>query len=152
MSEQETQFEQKLKRISGRAILTMFACVIAANAFQDLGWLPYIVGFTLASAIALIIEYWIPPKPPVSFPVWLAKIFAFFILIMLGLWIVPRFLSRWIWSPLAYGLPTFILFMSIYWMPPLYPIKRKDALWKWILLSLGFGLVFALLGYFNPYK
>jgi hypothetical protein len=152
MSEQEAQFERKLRPWSGRAILTTFACVIAAMVFEDLGWLPYIGGFSLASAFALVIEYWIPPKPPVSFPIWVLKILAFFIPILLGLWIIPKVLSRWIWAPLAYGLPTFILFISIYWMPPLYPIKRSDALWKWLLFSFGFALVFAWIGHYTPYK
>src|SRR4030095_4994809 len=121
MSEQEAQFEDKLKAGSGRAILTTFACVIAANIFKDLGWLPYIVGFSLASAVGLLIEYWIPPKPPVSFSVWLVKIIGLFVLILIGLWILPRFLSRWVWSPLAYGVPSFVLFISMHWIPPLYP-------------------------------
>ncbi len=146
MSEQEAQFEQKMRPFSIRAILTSFVCAIAAGVFQKLGWFPYIIGYPLAYAIASIIEYWIPPKPPVSFPVWLARISASFILISLGLWIIPSFLSHWLWSPLACGLSGFIFVMSIYWVPPLYPIKRKDALWKWILCSLGFGLVFALIG------
>lgn len=130
----------------------MFACVIAANVFKDLGWLPYIIGFLLASAVALVIEYWVPPKPPVSFPIWVLKILALFIPVLLGLWIIPKALSRWIWAPLAYGLPVLILFFSLYWMPPLYPIKRSDALWKWVLMSFGFALAFAWIGYYAPYK
>lgn len=150
MSEQEAQFEEKTNPFSGRAILTTFVCVIAANVFKEQGWLPYIVGFSLAAAVALIIEYWIPPKPPVSFLAWSVKIFVYFVLITLGLWAIPTFLSRWIWPPLAYGLPTFVLFLSTHWLPSLYPSKGREALWKWILFSLGFGLLYAVVGYYKP--
>lgn len=152
VSEEEAQFKHKLRPYSGWALSTMFVCVIAANVFQDLGWLPYIVGFSLASALVLVIEYWISPKPPVSFPIWVLKILALLIFVLLGLWIIPKVLSRWIWAPLAYGLPAFISLLSIYWMPPLYPIKRSDTLWKWALISFGFALVFAWMGYYKPYR
>ena len=152
MSEPENIYERKVNPLAGHSFLSILFCVIAANVFEKLGWLPYIVGFTLASAIALLIEYWIPPKPPVSFPVWGLKVITLIILILLGLWIIPIFLSRWLWPPLAYGLPTFILFASLYWMPPLYPIKRRDALWKWILLALGFALLMSFMGYYVPYQ
>ena len=152
MSEQEAKFEEKVRPLSGRAILTVSVCAIAATVLDDLGWLPYIGGFTLASAFALVIDYWIAPKPLVSFRIWVLKILAFFIPVLLGLWIIPKFLSRWIWPPLAHGLPALILFMSIYWMPPLYPIKRREALWQWVLISFGFALLFAWLGHSKPFK
>jgi hypothetical protein len=88
----------------------------------------------------------------VRFAIWVLKILNAFIIILLGLWIIPRALSRWIWAPLAYGLPALILFVSIYWIPPLYPIKRSNTLWKWVLFSFGFALVFACIGYYIPYE
>jgi hypothetical protein len=57
-----------------------------------------------------------------------------------------------VWSPLAYGVPSFVLFISMHWIPPLYPTRRKDALWKWIAFSFGVGFVFALVGCFAPFK
>lgn len=152
MPEFEAEFERKLNPWSTRAMLTTFLCVIAANVFDDLGWLPYIGGFGLAMAIALVIEYWIPPKPPVSFPIWLLRILTLIVSGLLGLWFIPKFLSGWIWPPLAYGLPTLILFLSLRWIPPLYPVKRREALWKWVLTSFGAALLFACIGYYAPFE
>jgi hypothetical protein len=143
------QFERKLR--SGRAFLTMLLCAIVANLFNDYGCLPFIVGYTLTFAIAIVIEYWIPPKPPVTFPIWVLKILSLSVPIPLALWLIPKLLSRWIWPPLAYGLPAFILTMANYWIPPLYPIKRDNALWKWVLFSIGFALIFGLIGHYKPY-
>lgn len=152
MLEQEAQFEQKTSPFSGRATLNTILSVVAANVFKDLGWLPYLVGFSLAYAVALLIEYWIPPKPPVSFLAWAGRILVYFVLILLGLWALPSLLSRWLWPPLAYGLPAFVSIVLIYWLPPIYPSKGKNDFWQWILYSLGAGLLFAILGYYKTYK
>ena len=142
MADVESQYERKVNSWFGLRFWTTFFCVIAANVLRDLGWLPYVAGFTIAYAVAMLVEYWIPPKPPISFPMWVVKIVSFLFLILLGMWLIPILLRRWVWTPLAFGVPTFILFLSLYWMPPLYPIKRRDALWKWLLFTIGFAIFY----------
>lgn len=141
----EAKLKEPIEPLTGRGFFRTVVCVIAANVFKELGWLPLFVGFLVASAIVWIIVYWIPPKPPVSFSVWCGKVATVFVLMLLGLWAFPKLISHWVWSPLAYGALAFITLTLAYWIPGLYPAKEKAALWKWIAFSLAFGLFFGLI-------
>jgi hypothetical protein len=147
MSEQETQYKQKLGSWR-RNILLIFPCIIVANVVKELGWLPYIAGYALAYGVFLLIDYWIPPRPPIRFTAWAVKIAGLMLALLLGLWVIPSLLSRWTWASLAYAIPTFVLFVSMYWIPPLYPVRREDSFRKHLLVSLVFATAMGVAGYF----
>lgn len=141
-----SSYERKVSGRSARNVLTVALVTIVAQGLNGAGVLPLFQAYMLAYAVAAVIEYWIPPRPPSSFAKWVLKIAVTCINIYAGLQAIPKALSHFLWPPLAYGLPAFSLFLIIYWVPPLYPMKRKDKFKVWILASLGFALFWGWVG------
>lgn len=146
MKEDSEKYQHKLRSDSPRQIVGCLACIIFARVAEGAGWLPYIPAVLLAFAVAYLIDYWIPPKPPVSFPIWIGKVIIFVGCLFLGIWLIPALLSKLIWPPLAYAVPAFLVFLSMYWIPPLYPVKRDDSFRKTLILSAVFAVIIALVG------
>jgi hypothetical protein len=149
MTEDSEKYRHKLRADSPRQIIGIIFCVLFANIAKDAGWLPYIPAFVLAFTVAYLADYWFPPRPPMGFPIWFVRVVLLMGLMLLGTWLVPRLLSKWIWTPLAYAIPVFLLFLFSHWLSPLYPIKREKSFKKTLIASLVFAVIFALIGSFT---
>ena len=144
MPEKLELYEHKLRADSPRQILKIISALIFADVAQSYGWLPYFPAFILIYAVAYLIDYWIPPRPPENFFVWMVKVILLMGYMLLGVWLAPRLLSRWIWIPLAYGIPVLLLALSTYWIPPLYPVKREESFRKTMIWSIVFAVLIAV--------
>src|SRR5215468_9271543 len=107
MSDASAQYERKLRPDSPRQIVGIIVCVLFANIAKDAGWLPYIPAFLLAMTVEFLVDYWIPPRPPLGFAVWTAKVVILTTYGLVGFWLLPHILSKFIWRPVAYGVPVF---------------------------------------------
>ena len=148
MAEDSAKYEHKLRADSPRQILGILFCFVFAKVAKDAGGIPYPPAFVLGAGVVYSIDYWISPKPPVGFLVWLFKVWLFMAYLVFGIWLVPIMLSKVIWRPLAFGIPAFLVGLSLRWIPSIYPIKRDDSWMKTLLLSCGLAIVFALIGAF----
>jgi hypothetical protein len=91
MSELEEQYQRKANSF-WRIFLTVGFATIGGNMFRDLGWLPHPVGFMLFYLLASLVEYWIPPKPPVSFLIWTGKVYLLMVAVLFAIWLIPQWL------------------------------------------------------------
>jgi hypothetical protein len=148
MSETNTQFGDRWQPLSFRFIGITVLSSFFSIALRDAGLLPYVVTYASVFSIALIIDYWIPPRPAFSFGFMITRILAFFFLSIFGLWLVPKLLVRWLWSPFAHGLSVWISTMLIFYVRPIARAQTKFPLWKRFVISTIAAIVFGLLGYF----
>jgi hypothetical protein len=142
MAELEENHEREFGWL--RLTLTIFAATIVGNILQDLAGLPYWLGLLLGYFLAYTIDYWIPPRPSKSFLFWELNVLCFLFGIAMCLRFIPALLDLFLWTPLAYGIPSFLFLLAIYWTPPLYPPKRQDSFTGWLLFCLVFASVFGI--------
>ena len=135
----EQQYEHKVNGWSWRNTLTLLLVIVGANAIRDAGWMRLLPAYMVCYGVVTIVEYWIPPRPPQSFVSWALKVVGVILNLYVGLVTLPASLKNSLPTPLAYGLPAFVVFLIFYWVPPLYPIKRKNALWKWVIGAAAFA-------------
>jgi hypothetical protein len=148
MVDESAKYRRKLRADSPRQIIGILVCVIFANVAKDAGWLPCIPAFVLAMTVEYIVDYWIPPRPPSGFIAWAAKVVVLMAYLLAGFWLLPIVLSKFIWRPLAFGVPVFLFCVSTQWIRPLYPVQR-DRTWRATLVfSAVLALVLALVGTF----
>ena len=133
--------KNKRKSISIAALRIVIANVGGIVA-QHSGWFPHLIGYALGFALVLLVEYWIPPRPPVTFHLWSLKVIFLGLYFVYGLWFLPHWISKWIWTPLAYGVPTFTLVTLLHWMPPLYPVPKNINIGSWVFFSFVVAIVY----------
>lgn len=151
-SEQEIA-EHEAKLMSGkRYLLSIFICPVTASILTSIFPVTRTFGYFIGAVLFFLIDYWIPPRPRRSFLNWFLKVVVHATEIMLGLWLMPLFLSRLVWPPLAYGLSALILCFSLYWASPLYPKRNSVSLKKWLIVSALFTLLWAGIGWFSPFE
>ena len=144
----EEPYARKMKSWSEWKTLTLLAYMITLIMLIDWGGLPLNLAFVVSFTAFHVVDYWIPPRPPGSFTVWTIKAIAHYVPILLVLFVISPLLSRWIWPSLAYAVPVFIIALSSYWLPPLYPVKKRDSLRKRLLISLGMAVGAGLAAHF----
>jgi hypothetical protein len=123
---------------------------VVARAFADLSPLPKLQSYALVSAFTMILCYWATPKPRQGFWQWTLKIVGLILNFYIGFVTVPGSLRGLLPAPLAFGLPAFvILFVVLYWMPPLVQTysNRKSPLWQLLLCAAAIA---ALWGWVGP--
>ena len=139
--------ESQLKPSSGWVVfLQIGVASFGASGFKEIFEIPYALSYGVLWWIGVLIEYWIPPSPPTSFLGWLARVTVLALGLVLCLWLIPSLLTDSIWKPLAYGLPTFALFVFSYW---LYPITKKATLKDMTLVGLMAAVIFGTVMYFD---
>jgi hypothetical protein len=111
--------------------------------------LPYLVIYSLVFSIAFLIDYWMGPRPTFSFGFLLTRMLAGLLLSIFSLWLGPKLLVPWLWSPFAYGLPILISVMLIFYLKPVASGQLRVPFWKSAIISTIAGIVFGLLGYFT---
>jgi hypothetical protein len=123
------------KKSRSSAALEIVIANVGGIVTQHSGLFPHWIGYALGFALVTLFVYWIPPKPPVTFHLWSLKVIFLALYLVYGLWFLPHWISKWIWTPLAYGVPTCILVTFLYWMLPLYPVQKKTSIGWWIFVS-----------------
>jgi hypothetical protein len=94
-----------------------------------------------------VIDYWIPPRPPVDFLRFAIRTFLMPVGMIVGLAFASPWLSQYLPQQLAYGTLGFATFMLLFKIGPAVGApKRTDKLWQWILVSVGFGILWAYVG------
>ena len=149
IADTKKQFGDRWQPLSFRFIGITVLSSFLSFALRDAGVLPYLVTYPLVFSIALIIDYWIPPRPAVTFGFALTRILAFLFLSIFSLWIGPKLLVHWLWSPFAYGLPVWISVMLIFSLRPGGPGQTRFPLWKRTIISTIAAVIFGLVGFFT---
>jgi hypothetical protein len=147
MEELEEQYRRKTSSFWS-LLLTVGVASFAATALENIWNVPYFATFAFFFWLGFLVEYWIPPRPPTSFLVWVVKTSIFAVAFAFCLWIIPNFLANYIWKPLAYGLPVFAFFTGSYWLMPLYPTRKKATLKDMMLIGLIFAVVYGTIMFF----
>lgn len=142
MAESRAQVRERRSQYGLRGWLRAPLCLLAAEVLSDrVGRLPPAAWFAAALWVEAVVEYWIPPRPPVSFGAWTFRLSCVVGVVLLGFWIVPALASHAIPRRAAYGVCGFAAFLIIYWLPPIMPGKReRRELWVWLLLSVVMGV------------
>lgn len=139
--------EQRSDDFSTRTYLGIFLSVLTALLIQVSGLFPFIPALALSFWLYSFLQYWLSPKPAVSLITWLWKISAAPALLIIGLWTTPKLLSRLISPALAYGIPTFTTVLLVYWVPKVFPAKKRRSFIEWVILSAGVALTVAAAAY-----
>jgi hypothetical protein len=165
MAESAEKYKEKHKPFTSSSILFIIIYLVAVKILHKFFQLPFTLALSLALSIAFLVDYWIPPKPPVSLPAWVLRIVGLTMVFVASLWLVPGILSYVIWRPVAYALPAFFLFLSKFWLPSLYaekfwtvvtPVskepeearKRRKNLIRWTLFNLVIAALFGVAIYY----
>ncbi|MBC7798802.1 MAG: hypothetical protein H7Z37_18185 [Pyrinomonadaceae bacterium] len=129
-------------------VLLHIGAVLIANVLRDVFGIHIFAGLTFGYWLGFVIGYWILPKPPTSFLIWFFRMTALFLSIAICLWLIPVWLSNYIWKPFAYALPVFALIFCSYWVKPIYPVGETATLKKMALIGLVFGFAYGTAMYF----
>ena len=146
VSETEEQYWRKAG--SWTLILTIGVATFVAKAVEDIWNIPYFIPFGFVFWLGFLVEYWIPPKPPISFLVWFFKATIWSLGFVFSFALIPDLLANYIWKPLAYGLPVLAFFLGSYWLLPAYPNNKKATLKNLILIGLIFAVVYGTIMFF----
>jgi hypothetical protein len=169
MAELADKYKDKHKAFTGSSLLFTLASIIAIRILHRYFELPYMLVLPLAGGIAWFVDYWIPPKPPVSLAVWIVRISGITSIMVVSFWIVPTILSQILWTPVAYALPIFVVLFSKFWVPSVYaekfwviatPVvkdtevasKRRKNLLNWASVSLVIATLVGVVAYYIPDK
>lgn len=121
-----------------RSTVTVIVSTVAPNLLHDLEILQFPFGLIIAYTIALLVGYWIAPRPPYKYSQFALGVALYMLGALAGLWGIPKLLTQLVPVPLAYGLPTFVVVLVAYWAKPLYPVKQsQNRFWVWLLFSAG---------------
>ncbi|HVF44112.1 MAG TPA: hypothetical protein VM936_13905 [Pyrinomonadaceae bacterium] len=143
-AEFERQYERKL---NGRTLFLMLILSnLAAGAIGEAGWMRLAPAYLACCGAASLVEYWVPPRPPWSFLSHALRMAGVLINLYVGLVTLPESLRNSLPAPLAYGLPAFVVFLMLYWAPPLYPIGKRATFWKWVMMSAAGAAWWAWVG------
>ena len=98
----------------------------------------------------MLLGYRFIPKAPLSFLTWASLSLLFTVVFIGGFYGLPYLLcpklgAAWTWGLIAAG-----FFLSIRWLSLLIHGKVEDSIWKWLAVSVGAGIIAALLAWFNP--
>jgi len=143
MSEQATQLQSDSRAFDGRLILIIVVCTLVAEFLRGVKWLPFPIGLSLVYYFALLIGYWIGRRPTLTFTQFALRLTGYLIVVVTGLWAIPTILTRWVWKPIAFGVPVLLIGVWAYWMPPLYPTERKRGRFSlWLLCCIAFAVFY----------
>lgn len=165
MAELTEEYKEKTKPFIGSNFIHTIVFIVALKILHRFFNIQYTLALPLAYGVACLIEYRIPPRPPVSLPAWVVRVVSLTLILIMGLWVAPQILSYWIWEPVAYALSIFALMYSFFWLPSLYAkdfwklnllesnepeaIKtRRKNLIRWALFSLVVAALFGVAIYY----
>ena len=143
MSEVLENCEKKTSGLSLFEFGRMFFCFILADMVSNAGWLPHALALMLAFIFAFTIDYWRHPRPSISFVRWSGKLMLLSVYLLCGLWVAPLILRKWLWPPIASGVPIFLLFLSMHWIPTLKGPKPKESMKEVLVVSSAFAFIIA---------
>lgn len=142
----QQQQGRKASRWSARNVFWVMLVNVAARGIIGTGWARPLTVFMACFAAWTIADYWVPPRPQVSFLSWMLRVLGVLVNFYVGMVALPLSLRHSLPTPLAYGLPAFLVGLSLYWMPPVFPMKGRTALWKWAVMSAAFAVFWGLVG------
>lgn len=120
--------------------------IVAAKALNEAGGVRLASAYLICSGAASLVEYWVPPRPPRSFWSFALRAAGVVLNLYVGLVALPDSLLKSLPTPLAYGLPAFIVSLIFYWTPPLYPMGSKLTFRKWVMMSAAVAAWWAWVG------
>ena len=116
---------------------------LGANVLRHGEIVPFPYEYMVSYTVAFLIGYWIPPKPAQSFRHYAGRTLSIVSILHAGLWAAPQMLNRFLWTPLAYGLPAFALMIWAYWVKPLDPTNTKqNKFWVHLLIAAALAIVY----------
>lgn len=124
-----------------KIIVMVSVCTFAASIIESRSGLPLAPGLLLCYTAAFLVSYWIPPRPVIGYPHYVLRLALLILLVLAAFWWLPALLGRWTWKPLATGLPVFVLFLALPFLPALNPSHKKSPYWQWMLIALFFGIL-----------
>jgi hypothetical protein len=142
MSEALQQGDQAKAHSDRAAPVTIVFGVFLSTILHDSHILPFPFEYVVAYAAAVLIGYWIPPRPAVSFLEFTIRLLVILTGLHAGLWAIPKMLNSFLWTPASYGLSIFAVVVLGYWVKPLYPNKKKDEFWIWVLYAAVLAILY----------
>ena len=144
MADALQQVDQSKVSSGSAAIIIQIVGMFGASILRDLKVLTFPDDYMVAYAVAFLIGYWLPPKPPHQFSHYAVRVLTIVSCLHAGLWAIPKMLDRVLWTPAAYGLPAFALFIAAYWMKPLLPTNAKqDKFWIHLMIAAAGAIGYA---------
>ena len=133
----DAELEERYERKSNGWTLFLLIILsnVAARATSDAGWMRLAPAYLACFGAASLVEYWVPPRPPRSFLSHALRSAGIVLNLYVGLVTLPESLRNSLPTPLAYGLPAFVVFLMLYWAPSLYPTGKTLTFWKWVMMS-----------------
>lgn len=145
----DVELEEHYKRkFDGRTMFLLgILAFVAAQGISEAGWMRGTSAYLTCFGAASLIEYWVPPRPPRSFLSFALRTAGVLLNLYVGLVALPESLRKSLPTPLAYGLPVFIVFLIFYWTPSVYPVGKKHTFWKWVMISAAAAAWWSWVGY-----
>jgi hypothetical protein len=145
METSQSTFRPKIAADAALLIAQIILFALVLTVAQDVFHLRKFLAFMIGYGVFYILSFWASPKPNVSFGHWVLRIVLIISYAIIGLWIIPSLLSRVMWAPIAYGASTFLVVLSVHWIPPVHPAKRTTFKSTLIFATIA-SVVFALFG------
>jgi hypothetical protein len=104
--------------------------------------LPYPRAIALAFFVSMIAGYWHKPKPNTAFWKWVLWATSIVLLGLLALWEIPSLLLKQVPIMLAFGLPSLIYSLALFWFPK--PNRtRKSKITTWLIGCIIFTILYS---------
>jgi len=117
---------------------------LAATILRDAKILAFPYEYIVTIGLALLIGYWIPPRATYSFRQFVFRILVLVTALHACLWVLPKLLDSFLWTPAAYAIPAFALMISLYWIRPLDPTNTKRSkFWIWAVTAAALSIIYA---------
>ena len=117
---------------------------LAATILRDARILPFPYEYIVTIGVALLIGYWIPPRATYSFRQFVVRVLVLVTALHAGLWLLPKLLDSFLWTPAACAISAYALMISLYWIRPLDPTNTKRSkLWIWALTAAVLSIIYA---------
>jgi len=143
MSEAAPPIQTSNQAFDGRLITIIVICTLVAEALRNVKWLPAPIALGFVYYAALMVGYWIRPRPALSFGSFTLRLATYLVILVAAIWAVPHLLVKVLWKPIAYGLPMLVGLASAYWLRPLYPGRYKSGrLWVWLVFSFVLAIFY----------
>jgi hypothetical protein len=136
---------------TSQPIFSPIGCLIRVTTFIvgffiiDSKLLTHFRAIALASFVYIIADYWRNPKPNTTFWKWALWAATITFLGSLALWDIPNLLRQHIPIMLAFGIPTLVYSLAMYWMSKLYRPSRKSKFTIWLIGCIIFTIYYSCL-------
>jgi len=142
--ELEQQYERK---VNGRTLfLLLILANLSASAVSEVGWMRLAPAYLACFGAASLVEYRVRPRPQRSFSSHALRTAGILLNLYVGLVTLPESLRSSLPAPLAYGLPAFVVSLTLYWAPPLYPTGKRLTFREWVIMSVAVAAWWAWVG------